>query len=57
VALSQIYKVSGLGDTQPMEHTAATNEINRRVSVLLKIQEGSRIGGNATNSVRALNRS
>ena len=53
VAQHQIYKVSGLGDTQPMEHSAPTNEINRRVSVLLKIQEGSRIGNSPTNSVKS----
>ncbi|HEU5126218.1 MAG TPA: flagellar motor protein MotB [Verrucomicrobiae bacterium] len=38
VATQQIYKVSGFADTQPMAHTAPTAEVNRRVTVLLKVQ-------------------
>ena len=38
VATQQIYKVSGFDDTQPMAHTAPTAEVNRRVTVLLKVQ-------------------
>jgi chemotaxis protein MotB len=38
---SQVFKVSGLGDTQPMEDVQPTDEINRRVTVRLKVQEGS----------------
>jgi chemotaxis protein MotB len=49
VAPPQIYKVSGLGDTQPMENTRPTDEINRRVSVQLRVQEGSRVGTSVTN--------
>jgi chemotaxis protein MotB len=39
----QVCKVSGLGDTQPMADHPPTDEINRRVSVLLKIRQGSRV--------------
>ena len=35
VSPGQIHKVAGFGDTVPMENTDATNEINRRVTVLL----------------------
>ena len=49
VATAQIYKVSGLGDTQPMDSSRPGDEINRRVSVLLKVQEGSRVTESITN--------
>ena len=49
VAGKQIYKVSGVGDTQPMEHTRPDDEINRRVTVQLRVQEGSRVGNSVTN--------
>jgi chemotaxis protein MotB len=48
-ATSQICKVSGVGGTQPMENTRPADEINRRVSVHLKVQEGSRVGNGVTN--------
>ena len=35
---SQIYRVAGFADTQPMHDLPATNEANRRVTVLLKLQ-------------------
>ncbi len=35
----QIFKVSGFADTAPMPDYALTNEINRRVTVLLKLHE------------------
>jgi chemotaxis protein MotB len=35
----QIFKVSGFADTAPMAGYAPTNEINRRVTVLLKLRE------------------
>ncbi|HEY5234467.1 MAG TPA: flagellar motor protein MotB [Verrucomicrobiae bacterium] len=35
----QIFKVSGFADTAPMPGYAPTNEINRRVTVLLKLHE------------------
>ena len=35
VSADQIHKVSGFGDTVPMTGTDATNEINRRVTVML----------------------
>ena len=36
---AQIVKVSGFADTVPMPGYATTNEINRRVTVLLKLRE------------------
>lgn len=39
VADAQIFKVSGFADTVPMPDYAPTNEINRRVTVLLKLHE------------------
>jgi chemotaxis protein MotB len=53
VAPGQIYQVCGWADTRPMNNSDPVDEINRRVSVLLKIQEGSRIGASATNQVSA----
>jgi chemotaxis protein MotB len=35
---AQIVKVAGFGDTVPMREYDATNEVNRRVSVLLNVQ-------------------
>jgi chemotaxis protein MotB len=54
VATIQIYKVSGVGDTQPIENTSPEAEINRRVSVHLKVQEGSRVGNSETNQPKSL---
>ena len=42
VSGGQIHKVAGFGDTVPMENTDATNEINRRVTVLLNRQSAKR---------------
>jgi chemotaxis protein MotB len=39
VSDAQICKVSGFADTVPMPDTAATNEVNRRVTVLVKIKD------------------
>jgi chemotaxis protein MotB len=39
VADKQIFKVSGFADTAPMPDYAPTDEINRRVTVLLKLRE------------------
>jgi chemotaxis protein MotB len=50
VTPSQIYQVSGLADTQPMRGTSPDDELNRRVSVLLKIDEGSRLHESVTNN-------
>jgi chemotaxis protein MotB len=33
----QVFKVSGFADTQPMNNTAPASEVNRRVTVLLKL--------------------
>jgi chemotaxis protein MotB len=54
VTEAQIYKVSGLGDTQPMANSRPADEINRRVSMVLKTQEGSRVSGSETNQVSAI---
>jgi chemotaxis protein MotB len=54
VAAAQIYKVSGVGDTQPMESTRPGDEINRRVSVQLKVQEGSRVDNSPTNQPKSV---
>lgn len=39
VGTAQVCKVSGFADTVPMPGTVATNEVNRRVTVLIKIKE------------------
>jgi chemotaxis protein MotB len=54
VAPHQVFKVCGFGDTQPMENFSPTNEVNRRVGVLLKVQEGNRVTDNATNEVSSI---
>ena len=54
VASAQIYKVSGLGDTQPLDSSRPGDEINRRVSVQLKVQEGSRVGNSDTNQPKSI---
>jgi hypothetical protein len=54
VAAAQIFKVSGLGDTQPMDEARPGDEINRRVTVQLKVQEGSRVDTGATNAPKSL---
>lgn len=41
VAAQQIFKVSGFADTQPMAHMPPTAEVNRRVTVLLKVQNSN----------------
>jgi len=53
-APSQIFRVSGLGETQPIDAAHPEDEVNRRVSVLLKIQEGSRVGSSVTNTTDAV---
>jgi chemotaxis protein MotB len=45
----QICRVSGLGDTKPLDKAHPADDANRRVSVLLKIQQGSRVGSSITN--------
>jgi len=42
VSASQITKVAGFGDTAPMRDSESTNEINRRVSVLLNVQSNKK---------------
>ena len=41
VEARQIYKVSGFADTQSLPNAAPTNEINRRVTVLLKVDSAN----------------
>jgi chemotaxis protein MotB len=43
VNAAQIVKVAGFGDTVPMRETEATNEVNRRVSVLLNMQSNKKV--------------
>jgi chemotaxis protein MotB len=40
---AQIAKVAGFADTQPMANVEPGAEVNSRVSVLLKFQQGSRL--------------
>jgi chemotaxis protein MotB len=54
VASAQVYKVSGVGDTQPMLGVPVQDETNRRVSVQLKVQEGSRVGNSVTNQPKSV---
>ena len=42
VAEDQVFKVAGYGDTQPMSGVSATDESNRRVTVLLRIRADNR---------------
>ena len=39
VATTQFAKVSGYGDTQPMDNSLATDEVNRRVTIMLRMKE------------------
>jgi chemotaxis protein MotB len=43
VSTGQIKKVAGLGDTEPMPECDPTNEINRRVTVLLSLESTTKI--------------
>jgi chemotaxis protein MotB len=54
VASAQIYKVSGVGDTQPLDSTRPGDDINRRVSVQLKVQEGSSVANSVTNQPKSI---
>jgi chemotaxis protein MotB len=42
VSSGQITKVAGFGDTEPMQQYDSTNEVNRRVSVLLNVQSNKK---------------
>ncbi len=42
VAPEQLWRVTGYGDTMPMPELALTNPVNRRVTVMLKMQQGKR---------------
>jgi chemotaxis protein MotB len=54
VAPAQIFKVSGVGNSQPMAKTRPEEETNRRVSVQLKVQEGSRVENSVTNQPKTV---
>jgi chemotaxis protein MotB len=55
VAAFQIFKVSGLGDTQPLDTDHPSDEVNRRVTVLLKVQEAKPMGETSgTNQTSAI---
>jgi len=54
VASNQIYKVSGVGDTQPIDIAHPEQEINRRVSVELKVQEGTQVENSVTNAPKTV---
>jgi len=54
VAPGQFFKVSGFADTQPMPGTMPVAEVNRRVTVLLKVQSPSP-GQSTTASVTDTN--
>lgn len=43
VGTEQVQKVAGLADTQPMPENPPESDINRRVTVTLKVKPGSRI--------------
>jgi chemotaxis protein MotB len=40
---SQVRKVAGFADTEPMPNLDATSESNRRVTVMLKVKSGNRL--------------
>lgn len=49
VPSTQIFRVSGLGDTQPMTDLTPTDESNRRVTVLLRVRPPQRLDTHADN--------
>lgn len=46
----QVERVAGLADLEPMPETDADDEINRRVTVILRIRQGSRIDQTAADA-------
>jgi chemotaxis protein MotB len=57
VSAQQVAKVSGLSDTQPMPGKEPEAEINRRVTVLLKVRTGSRVETGSTEKPNTSSRS
>jgi chemotaxis protein MotB len=57
VADAQICKVSGFADTMPMPETQPADEVNRRVTVLVKIKESVDSAGNLPTSADLPNES
>jgi chemotaxis protein MotB len=53
VSSEQVFKVSGFADTQPMPGLAANVESNRRVTVLLKVENQDSPGGVTTSNPNA----
>jgi len=47
---NQVKKVAGLADTDPMPQTRRTSDINRRVTVILRIKQEGRIGSSGIPS-------
>jgi chemotaxis protein MotB len=45
VLSSQVFRVSGFADTQPMPELPPTSEVNRRVTVLLKLEKPNPLTG------------
>lgn len=54
MAVSQIHKVAGLAETQPFDPAHPRDEVNRRVTVLLKVQEPGTASDSSTNQVPTL---
>jgi chemotaxis protein MotB len=50
VGPQQVFKVAGYGDTQPLAGVPPESEVNRRVSVLLRIQSASQMPPESTPS-------
>ncbi len=50
---TQVRKVAGLSDTDPMPETEPSSEVNRRVTVVLKVKEGSHINESAATTKAA----
>lgn len=46
---TQVFRVSGLGDSQPMTDLSPTDESNRRVTVLLRVRPPQRLDTHADN--------
>ena len=53
VGPAQVAKVSGFADTVPMADNAATNECNRRVTVLIKVKDTATATTEAANAAEA----
>lgn len=52
VSTQQVERVAGLADLDPMPGTEPAAEINRRVTVILRVRQGSRIDQTAADAAR-----